>query len=185
MREFTCPLSSSSTLEIILNTVGDIQNENIVRKILKGAFTMGYLSKCFVLNTWMYHHIRNRFDPCTKGISPAHPFSLLYSLCICICFHVFFVFLCANINSQINALSKVNMEDMFLFQSCITVQVLLFLVLCQLLSLCQSRGQWVTSTVVFSFADQGWCPCMMTPKLRALCSSACENSQRQAWCPFS
>ncbi|RMC09015.1 hypothetical protein DUI87_14014 [Hirundo rustica rustica] len=33
-------------------------------------------------------------------------------------------------------------------------------------------------------AAQAWFPCMMTPKLRALCSSACENSQRQALCPF-
>lgn len=100
MRKFKCLLSGSSTLEIILNPVGDIQNENIVKKILKGAFTMGHLSKCFILHTWMYHHIHNGFDLCMKGISPEHPFSLLYSLCICICLHVF---LCANINSQINA----------------------------------------------------------------------------------
>lgn len=98
--EFMFPLSSSSTLEVILNPVRDIQNENIVRKILKGAWTMGHLSKCFILNTWMYHHMHNRFDLCMKGISPAHPFSSLYSLCICIYFHVF---LCENINSHINA----------------------------------------------------------------------------------
>lgn len=100
MGEFRCPVSGSSTLDIISNPVRDIKNENIVKKILKGAFTMGHLSKCFILNTWMYDHIHNRFDLCMKGISPAHPFSLLYSLCICICLHVF---LCVNISSQINA----------------------------------------------------------------------------------
>lgn len=130
MGEFMCPLSSISTLEIILNAVGDIQNENIVRKILRGAFIMGHLSKCFILNTWMYHHMHNRFDLCMKGISPAHPFSSLYSLCISICFHVF---LCENVNSQVNAdFSKANMEDTWFcfkavlqykccsFQSCIS-----------------------------------------------------------------
>lgn len=100
MGESMCPLSSSSTLEMSLNPVRDIQNENIVRNILSGAFPMGYLSKCFMLNTWMSHHTHNRFDLSMKGISPTHPFSSLYSLCICICFHVF---LCANINSQTKA----------------------------------------------------------------------------------
>lgn len=185
MGESMCPLSSSSTLEMSLNPVRDIQNENIVRNILSGAFPMGYLSKCFMLNTWMSHHTHNRFDLSMKGISPTHPFSSLYSLCICICFHVF---LCANINSQTKAgsLKPTWKTPGFLLKLYYSTNAALFN---PVSSMYQSRGQWVISSgaplCCSRLVATGLFPYMRTPKLRVLCSSVCENSQRQALCPFS
>lgn len=49
--ESICPPASNSAIEMSLNPVSDIQNENILRKNLRGALTMGHLSKCLMLNT--------------------------------------------------------------------------------------------------------------------------------------
>lgn len=87
----------------------DIQNENIVRKILKGASTMGHISKCFILNTWVHHHKHNRFDLCMKGhilstslqLALFTPHLYLFA-CILLCKYQF---------TNECRLSKANMED--------------------------------------------------------------------------
>lgn len=132
----------------------------------------------------MYHQIHHgliiRFDLYMKGISQTHPFSLFYSLCICICFHLF---LCANINSQINAdsLKPTWKTPGFVSKLHYSTNAALFSPLSVSIHVSEQRTMsYIHSGVPLCCSRllaTGLFPCTMTPKLRALCSTACENTR--------
>lgn len=131
-----------------------------------------------------------------KGLSTRYPFSLLYSLCICICFHVFI--LCTNMNSQINAdsLKPTRKTPGFLPEPCYSTNTSLFSPVSVAIAICVSELKRIFAVLEDDELYLRWystllkAGChrmtsrMITPKLRPLCSSAWENSQRKGLCLF-